>query len=30
MGDYRIICQIRDDAKTIMLVSVGHRKDIYG
>ena len=30
MGDYRIICQIRDDTETILLVGVGHRKDIYG
>lgn len=30
VGDYRILCQIRDDELLILVVAVGHRKDIYG
>lgn len=26
---YRIICQIQDEKLTILVVAVGHRKDIY-
>jgi mRNA interferase RelE/StbE len=26
---YRIICQIQDESLTILVVAVGHRKDIY-
>lgn len=29
VGDYRIICQIKDDELTIIVVTVGHRKNIY-
>lgn len=29
VGDYRIICQIKDDSIKILVVKVGHRKDIY-
>jgi mRNA interferase RelE/StbE len=28
-GDYRIICQIQDNEIIIMVVKIGHRKDIY-
>lgn len=28
--DYRILCQIRDDVLLVLVVSVGHRKNIYG
>lgn len=27
--DYRILCQIKDDVLLVLVVSVGHRKDIY-
>lgn len=29
IGDYRIICDIQDDILTIIVVRVGHRKEIY-
>lgn len=29
VGDYRLICNIKDYVLTIYIVSVGHRKDIY-
>jgi mRNA interferase RelE/StbE len=29
VGDYRIICQIREKEITILVVRVGHRKEIY-
>ena len=29
VGDYRIIAQIRDEKVTILLVNIGHRRDIY-
>lgn len=29
VGDYRIICDIRDSELVILALSVGHRKDIY-
>lgn len=29
VGDYRIICAIREDIVTVLVLSVGHRKDIY-
>ena len=29
VGDYRIIAQILDSKKTIEIISVGHRRDIY-
>jgi mRNA interferase RelE/StbE len=29
-GDYRILCQIRDGDLLILVVSVGHRRDVYG
>lgn len=29
LGDYRIICQIRDDVVTILVLRVGHRREIY-
>lgn len=30
VGDYRILCQIRDGELLVLVVAVGHRKDIYG
>jgi mRNA interferase RelE/StbE len=29
VGDYRIIYQIHDDTLVILVVKIGHRKDIY-
>ena len=29
VGDYRIIAQIQDEKVTIMVVNIGHRRDIY-
>ena len=29
VGDYRIIYQIADEVLTVLVVRVGHRKDIY-
>jgi mRNA interferase RelE/StbE len=28
-GDYRIIYQIHDDVLLVLVVAVGHRRDIY-
>lgn len=28
-GDYRIVCDIQDDRVIIVVVAVGHRKNIY-
>ena len=29
IGDYRIIAQIQDEKVIILLVSIGHRKEVY-
>jgi len=29
MGEYRIICRIIDDEFVVLIVAVGHRKEIY-
>ena len=29
IGDYRVICQIRDEEVIILVLEVGHRKHIY-
>jgi len=29
MGDYRLICKIEDRRLFVMVVKVGHRKDVY-
>ncbi|CAD6879500.1 RelE/StbE family addiction module toxin [Methylomonas albis] len=29
VGDYRLICQIQDDELIVLVVELGHRKDIY-
>ncbi len=29
VGNYRLICEINDNEVTIVLIDVGHRKDIY-
>lgn len=30
VGDYRILCQIQDSVLVVLVVSVGHRKNVYG
>jgi len=30
VGDYRIISQIQDDSILILVIRIGHRKDVYG
>ncbi|WP_262967173.1 type II toxin-antitoxin system RelE family toxin [Methylobacter psychrophilus] len=29
VGDYRLICQIKDDELIILIIEIGHRKNIY-
>jgi mRNA interferase RelE/StbE len=29
VGDYRILCQIKDGLLLVLVISVGHRKNIY-
>ena len=29
VGDYRIICEIKDSAIEILVLEAGHRKDVY-
>jgi mRNA interferase RelE/StbE len=29
VGNYRILCQIKDSLLLVLVISVGHRKDIY-
>jgi len=29
VGDYRLICQIRDKEVVILILEIGHRKEIY-
>ena len=29
VGDYRLICQIKDGELIILVIEIGHRKDIY-
>jgi mRNA interferase RelE/StbE len=29
VGDYRLICDIQDKKITILILDVGHRKDVY-
>lgn len=28
-GDYRVVYEIRDDALVVLLVRIGHRRDVY-
>ncbi len=30
VGDYRILCQIKDKELLVLVVAVGHRRNIYG
>ena len=29
IGDYRLICEIEDDRLIVLVLTVGHRRDIY-
>jgi len=29
IGDYRLLCDIQDDQLIIVMINVGHRRDIY-
>ena len=29
VGDYRLICEIQDGRITVLVLEVGHRKDVY-
>ena len=29
VGDYRLICHIQDQRITILVVTIGHRRDVY-
>lgn len=29
VGDYRIICQIRDQELIVLIIAVGHRRNVY-
>ncbi len=29
VGDYRLVCDIQDSELTILVIHIGHRKDIY-
>jgi mRNA interferase RelE/StbE len=29
VGDYRLICDIQDERITVIVLQVGHRKDVY-
>lgn len=29
VGDYRILCQIEDSKLVVLVISVGHRRDVY-
>jgi mRNA interferase RelE/StbE len=29
VGDYRLICDIQDEQITVLVLRVGHRKDVY-
>jgi mRNA interferase RelE/StbE len=29
VGDYRIICEIQDDKLCVLVVEIGHRREVY-
>jgi mRNA interferase RelE/StbE len=29
VGDYRLICRLEDQALTILVIEIGHRREIY-
>lgn len=30
IGDYRVICEIKDDEIIVLILDVGHRRKVYG
>lgn len=30
VGDYRLICELKDDRLVVIVVRVGHRREVYG
>lgn len=30
VGDYRVVCEIQDTKMVVLVVRVGHRKEVYG
>ena len=29
IGDYRVICEVQDDRLVILVVTIGHRREVY-
>lgn len=29
VGDYRVVCEIRDSALVVLALSIGHRREVY-
>jgi len=29
VGDFRIICEIKDDRLVVLVVRIGHRREVY-
>ncbi|WP_018866621.1 MULTISPECIES: type II toxin-antitoxin system RelE/ParE family toxin [unclassified Thioalkalivibrio] len=29
VGDYRVICELRDESLVVLVVRIGHRKEVY-
>lgn len=29
VGDYRLVCELRDDVLVVLIVRIGHRKGVY-
>jgi mRNA interferase RelE/StbE len=29
VGDYRVVCQVDDDARSVLILRAGHRRDIH-
>jgi mRNA interferase RelE/StbE len=29
VGDYRIVCEIQDEVVTVLVIKVGHRREVY-
>jgi len=29
IGDYRVVCEIRDETVSVLVVRIGHRKEVY-
>ena len=30
VGDYRLVCEVANDRPLVLVLAVGHRKDVYG